>query len=264
MDYVSSFLPIAIITLICLKGLSRLYEKFQKGDIKIKYGKYSFRRIKYKPQNKYILEMRKVAKNAVNCVPNNPFFEGKNLDNKICMIVYDGDKPIGLNVMFDYICNNKRCLHIGLVLVDKQYQGTGVQKYSPYNIIFYVLENIFEDTYITDIGSSATGMKLFNKGVKNSYPNIYDNTKCIPEYVEISKFFFNNFKEDVQISNSATLDEFIVRGSNKPDGGAEYLLKFPDSRKSKDEKANLFMSKLDKYDDIISVGIINFRAFLKY
>ena len=106
--------------LTLLSFIYHLFFIFGYFKFHIPFSKYSFRRIKYNIPAKYINELRYIAHNSVNIVPGNPFFNSENLDNKIAMIIYDGEKPIGMNVMFDYKIKNElndfiRCLHIGLV-----------------------------------------------------------------------------------------------------------------------------------------------------
>ena len=152
-----------------------------------------------------------------------------------------------------------QCLHIGLVLIDKNYRGKKIQNLTKYNTILYLIENLFSNIYLSDLGRSASGLKLFNLGVKNSYPNLIYNTNCNKEYKQIFNYFLNNFKDDTQISTIATGNDetFIIIKSNNSLGGANYLLEFEDTRKSKDEKYNDFINSIDKEDEIFSIGKIN-------
>ncbi len=230
------------------------------GKIKITLGEYSIRRIKYNFDSNTIDELKSIALNSVNIIPNNPFFNGKNLNNKIALIIYHKNKPVGFNVMFDYEYKNNKCLHIGLVLIDENYRGKKIQTYTKYNIITYLLENLFENIYISDYGRSASGLKIFNQGVKNSYPNLLYKTTCPQIYKEIFLYFLNNFKKDVLISDDVIPDEktFITRNSNTKNSDANYLLKFNDSTISKDEKYNEYINtNLGINDDVLSIGKIN-------
>ena len=49
-----------------------------------------------------MMNLKTIAMNSINTIPNNPFFKGENLENKICLIIYHKNKPIGFNIMFDY------------------------------------------------------------------------------------------------------------------------------------------------------------------
>ena len=236
-----------------------------KGIFKIKIGQYSFRRIKYLLCEKDINELKQVAINCVGIVPKNPIFNNKNLNNKIVLIVYHKNKPIGFNIMFDYKYEMNTCLHVGLVLIDKEYQGKKIQEYTKYNGIFYILENFYKTIYITDIGRSASGLKLFNKIVKTSYPNlIYKN---IPTnlYKKIFLNFINKFKDDTQMSLNSVGDEntFIIKNSCDKNAGVYYLLEHDNSRKSTDSQYNNLINSLGPNDDILSVGKINlFSIFI--
>jgi hypothetical protein len=240
--------------------VKNIYKKiFIDGCIKIPLGEYSIRRIKYNFDDKIVSELKEIALNSVGIIPLNPYFKGKNLDNKIALIIYHKNKPIGFNVMFDYTYKNLKCLHLGLVLIDKNYQGKKIQNLTKYNIILYLLENIFSNIYLSDLGRSASGLKIFNTGVKNSYPNLIYNNKCTIEYKEIFNYFLNNFREDTQISTIATRNDetFVIEKANNKEGGANYLLDFEDTRKSKDEKYNNLIKSINIEDIIFSIGIVN-------
>jgi len=235
------------------------------GLYKIYCGEYSIRRIKYCINSKDIEELKTIAIDSVGLIPNNPIFSGKNLDNKIVLIIYHKNKPVGFNIMFDYEYENEKCLHLGLVLINKNYQDKKLQVFSKYNIIPYMFENICRDIYITDIGRSALGLKLFNQGIKNSYPNLINNTLPTQFYKKLFKYFVNTFKEDTQIAINAIGDDdsFIVYKSNNNNGGANYLVEFNKSTVSKDEKYNKYINdNLDIEDEVISIGKVNMLTLL--
>jgi hypothetical protein len=257
-----TYINIIISFLIISFVLKYFYKKiFIEGYIKIPIGEYSIRRIKYNFKSKVVNELKEISLNSVNIIPSNPFFSEKNLDNKIALIIYHKDKPVGFNVMFDYKYLSKyRCLHIGLVLIVKNYMGKKLQTLTKYNILLYLIENIFSDIYITDLGRSASGLKHFNTSVKNSYPNIKYNTKNNEIYKGIFNYFLSNFRQDTLISTIATGndDTFIIKKSNNKEGGATYLLEFENSRKSLDDNYNNYIrDNLEIEDEILSIGKIN-------
>jgi hypothetical protein len=239
--------------------------------------KYSMRRIKYNLEPRDINDLMIVAYNSVGTIPNNPFFKNKNLDNKIALIIYDNDIPIAFNVMFDYYLktdepkNNtyqlfsklesyNKCLHLGLVLVDKKYQKMGLQMYTKINVILYLIENIFRTIYISDLGRSASGLKKFNNSVINSYPNLIYNTTNNYIYKSIFNYMNINFKEDLQISENSIRDDdtFIIKYANMRDGGgADYLVEHNNTTKSKDDLYNKYIeNNLDRNDEVLSIGSI--------
>lgn len=250
-----------VVVLIPLYFVVRfIYNKiFIVGEYKIPIGEYTIKRIKYNLDEKTIEELKEVAINSVNTVPNNTFFKGEKLQNKIALIIYHKNKPIGFNVMFDYKYKNFNCLHIGLVLIDKNYRGKKIQNLTKYNIILYLIENKFSNIYLSDLGRSASGLKNFNLGVKNSYQNLIYNTKLNNNYKQIFNYFIENFKEDTQISTIATSNDetFIISKSNNIQGGANYLLEFEDSRMSKDIRYNDFINNMDNEDEVLSIGKLN-------
>jgi hypothetical protein len=235
---------------------------FIKGWIKIPINEYSIRRIKYNFDTNTLNELREIANNSVGIIPTNPFFSGVNLHNKIALIIYHKNKPIGFNVMFDYkYLNRYKCLHIGLVLIDKNYMGKKLQGLTKYNIIPYLIENLFSYIYISDLGRSASGLKIFNSSVKNSFPNIKYNNENNFLYKDIFNYFLSSFRKDATISSNAIGNDetFIIYGSNNKDGGgSDYLLKFEDSRKSLDSNYNDYIeNNLKNDDEVLSIGKIN-------
>jgi len=232
---------------------------FIKGIYKINFGEYSIKRIKYLINNKDIEELKEIAVNSVGIVPNNPIFKGNNLNNKIVLIIYHKNKPIGFNIMFDYEFELNKCLHVGLVLIDKNYQGKKIQEYTKYNGWLYLIENFYRTIYITDVGRSASGLKIFNKTIKNSYPNLlYKNTPS-DLYKKIFLNFIDKFKDDTQMSPNAfgNINDFTISNSIDKYGGNYYLLQHGESRKSKDQQYNDLIEKLPQNDDILAVGKIN-------
>jgi hypothetical protein len=259
------FYTFLIIVILCYL-LNYLYNIFLiKGIYKINIGEYSIRRIKYLLCDKNIDELKQIAINSVGIIPQNPIFNNKNLNNKIVLIVYHKNKPIGFNIMFDYEYESNSCLHVGLVLIDKEYQGKRIQEYAKYNSIFYILENFYKTIYITDIGRSASGLKLFNTIVKTSYPNLLHQNIPTNLYKKIFLNFIKKFKDDTQMSQNAVGDEntFKIKNSIDKNAGVYYLLQFNDSRKSKDSRYNDLINSLGPHDDILSVGKINlFSIFI--
>jgi len=258
-------LKIIFIIIFFYKIIYYIYELFFiRGTYHISLGEYSIRRIKYLITQKDIDELKHVAINSVGIIPNNPIFKGKNLDNKIVIIIYHKNKPVGFNIMFDYEFESNKCLHVGLVLIDKKYQGKKIQGYTKYNGILYMLENFYRSIYITDIGRSASGLKLFNKIVKSSYPNLLYNNIPNDLYKKIFLNFISKFKDDTQMSLNSIgdLDNFSISNSIDKDSGVYYLLQHENSRKSNDERYNNLISSLGPNDDILSVGKINLSSFL--
>jgi hypothetical protein len=96
--------------------------------------------------------------------------------------------------------------------------------------------------------------------LKNSYPNLIYNNKCDDTYKQIFNYFFENFREDTKISSIAIKDDntFIIKNSNNIIGGANYLSEFEDTRKSNDDKYNDLIKSINKEDEILSIGKINF------
>ena len=58
--------------------------------------------------------------------------------------------------------------------------------------------------------------------------------------------------------NIGDINNFIIKNSNDVDGGANYLVKFNDTTKSKDEMYNNYINKnLGINDEILSIGKVN-------
>lgn len=253
-------LKIIVLFFLIYKIINYIYYIFFiKGIYKIYLGEYSIRRIKYLIDEKDINELKEIALNSVGIIPNNPIFKSINLENKIVLIIYHKNKPIGFNVMFDYEFESNVCLHVGLVLIDKNHQGKKIQEYTKYNGLLFFLENFYKTIYITDIGRSASGLKIFNKTVKNSYPNLlYKNTPS-QLYIKIFLNFIEKFKDDTQMSPNAigNVLDFTVSNSIDKYGGNYYLLQHKETRKSKDKQYNDLIDNLPQNNDILAVGKIN-------
>jgi hypothetical protein len=206
--------------------------------------------------------MRQIAMESINTIPNYPIFYGIEPENKMIMIIYHKDKPIGLNVSFNFEMNKKRCVHIGLVLISEKYKGKGIQKITPLNTILWGLfeNNWLHSIYITDLGRSASGLKIFNKILTNSYPNpSSQNSKPSKEYLEIASHFVNCFKQHAGISSIAQFDPntFIIQDSNDGEnGGAVYLVPFLKQIKTSSLQYLNYFSNLGEHDEVISVGKI--------
>lgn len=242
------------------KVLNYIYDIFFiKGLYKIHFGEYSIRRIKYLINEKYISELKEVAFNSVGIIPSNPIFKGEKIENKIVLIIYHKNKPVSFNVMFDYEFESNKCLHVGLVLVDKNFQGKKIQEYTKYNGWLFFIENFYRNIYITDVGRSASGLKLFNKTIKNSYPNLLYKNMPNDLYKKIFLNFIDKFKDDTLMSPNAVgnLNDFSVSNSIDKQGGNYYLLEHGDTRKSQDQKYNDLINNLPQNDDILSIGKIN-------
>ena len=233
---------------------------FIEGKIKIPYGEYKIRRIKYLIYQKHIDEIKQIAINSVGVVPNNPIFKGKKLDNKIVLIIYKNNTPIGLNIMFDYTYNKKKCLHTGLVLIDKKYQGNKLQSFAKINVILYTLENMFRSIYISDIGNSASGLRIFNKSIKNSYPNVIYNNKPDENLKKHANYLIKNLQHDILFSPKATFDDekFIIRNARDTEDLSYLVMDECVATKSSDDRFNEYIkNNFSKMDDYLCMGKIN-------
>ncbi len=156
-----------------------------------------------------------------------------------------------------------------LTLIDKDYQGKGIKNFTFLNIIYYMIENWNNDIYISNLGRASTTFKLFNKIIDNTYPNYINNNLNNDIYRDVFVYFFENFKEDTQISKKATIDinKFIVNDGNEPNGGSEYLIlnKNKNFVTSKNEEYNrIFYSNFNDYDDLFCIGKINISSLFTY
>lgn len=240
-------------------------------------GKYSIRLINYYSIKRFtfphissscIEDLKIICKESVGIIPTNPIFKNQNLDNKIVMIVYHHSQPVAFNIMFDYIFQNKSCLHLGLVLVDKKYQRKGLQKLITWNSIIYILERCFQRVFFSDLGSSATGLKLFNENIPDSYPYLLTHrSKPTVFQKKLALYFFQQFKADTSVSLYSNFEEdrFILRGSNKKEGnGANYLLEHQTTRVSKSPIYNEFFKQLRPEDEVLVIGSQNIFSYIIY
>jgi hypothetical protein len=69
----------------------------------------------------------------------------------------------------------------------------------------------------------------------------------------------SNFKEDLQISENSigNDDTFVIKNANDVHGGADYLVEYNDTTKSKDDIYNEYIeNNLDRYDEVLSIGSV--------
>ena len=252
------FLFILLILFLNFKYIYSLI--FIEGKIKIPYKNYYIKRIKHHIYDSHIDDLKKVAINSVGCIPNNPIFQGRNLGNKIVLIIYDKKKPIGLHIMIEYDYNNHKNLHTGLVLIDKSYQGKNLQSFSKINFYLYIFENIFRNIYVSDIGNSASGLKVFNRSIKNSFPNLLFNNKIDINYIKHGLNLVKNLQSEILFSKKTILDteKFILKNS-RDTNDLEYLNNDKcKATRSSDPKYNEYIDKnLGEYDDYLCMGKIN-------
>lgn len=223
----------------------------------------------YEITNNLINEIKIISLNSVNTIPNNPIFYGKNKNNKQLLIIYKKNKPIAFNIMFDYKYDVYDCLHIGLTLIDKKYQGKSIKNLTIFNIIYYLIENYNKNIYISNLGRASTSFKLFNQIIDNSFPNYINNNINNDIYKSIFVYFFNNFKEDTQISKNATynIEKFIIYDGNDCNGGSEYLITNKNKQfvVSKNKMYNqIFYDNLREYDDLFCIGKVNIFIIFIY
>jgi GNAT superfamily N-acetyltransferase len=233
------------------------------------YPTYHFQRFSKNISPEGIADLKKVAMGAIGRLPDNPIFDGKGIENKIVMVVYaragvgELKTPIAVNIMFDYVFQNKRCLHIGLVLVDQKYQGKGIQKILIWNAVLYMAQYFYTTIFMTDLGRSASGLRLWNENFPNSFPFPGRDRLPTPFYIEWATYFYNRFKTDCVISEESEWDPqtFIIRRSNQQQGGgAHYLVGLEETRRSRNELYNQFIDALGPEDEVLAVGSTNIFA----
>ena len=103
--------------------------------------------------NSHIDDMKKISLNCTGVIPNNPIFNYINRSNKILLLIYKNKKPIAFNLMFNYKYNNFTCLHCGLTLIDKDFQGQGIKNITILNPFCYLMENLDKNIYVSNLGN---------------------------------------------------------------------------------------------------------------
>ena len=137
---------------------------------------------------------RKVAIDSISHIPDYPFMNGDEMDNKIFTFIYNkNDEPVALNVYFLWSYKNTNVCHLGLYLVSKEYQKNGLQKYlgmiQKYNII-----KLFPVALISDIGRSPSAFKLIDTFMHQCNPSMKTITPAFKsKSQEFAIHFYNNY-----------------------------------------------------------------------
>jgi 1-acyl-sn-glycerol-3-phosphate acyltransferase len=105
---------------------------------------------------------------------------------------------------------------------------------------------------------------MFGDYILESFPNYRHNNSVGPEpwQLEIAQYMMDNHRVDFGTSQEAEFDpkSFVVRDSNKGQGGSAVLSKHSDKRQSRTGTVNNFVSKLiqNEDDEVFHVGRASF------
>lgn len=266
----------AVVTVAGVVYLANLRSKLQRG-VWMKSGSVCYRRwfcpgktASIETLRAIVDSMRDVSLRSVGSVLKYPTLNAasdeelrQHLSNKIIMEISKGDKIVAFHMAFltDY-----PHAHLGLVMVDKECRGQGLQQYALLNMGLLCLDWLTISFYVTDIGYSSSGWRLLSTHVHKIYPNLYYDVKPEPFHYEIADLLLSKYRADIGVSEKAVFDPktFVVKGSNSAEGGgAAELINFASTRVSRTSVAQRILEELmDEEDEQLYVGHPNLLVML--
>ena len=160
------------------------------------YKRYYCKNLSFKQREEIIKDLKTVATNSINYIPNYDIFKNKNMNDKIAIIIYDKktNHPIACNISFYFWYENLNILHLGLYLIDQKFQKKGLQvSLATINMFNFLFEcNFFYN--FTDLGRSSTGFR--NIDIRfTCYPSL--NSKVDQQFKiysqNLAKYFIDNY-----------------------------------------------------------------------
>lgn len=187
-------------------------------------------------------------------------------DNKLVLVVFEKrtNKPIMFHVAFKASYIKELVIHLGLVMVVPLHQGRHLQRLCMLNLFLTSFTYFKTKFVLTEIANSPSSTKMFGDYILESFPNYRHNNSIGPEpwQLEIAQYMMDNHRVDFGTSQEAEFDpkSFVVRDSNKGQGGSSVLSKHADKRQSKTGTVNNFVSKLiqNEDDEVFHVGRASF------
>jgi 1-acyl-sn-glycerol-3-phosphate acyltransferase len=187
-------------------------------------------------------------------------------DNKLVLIVFEKktNKPVMFHLAFKASYVKELVIHLGLVMVVPMHQGRHLQRLCMLNLFLSCFTYFKTKFVLTEIANSPSSTKMFGDYILDSFPNYRHNNSIGPEpwQLEIAQYMMDNHREDFGTSEDAKFDpkSFVVRDSNKGQGGSAVLSKHADKRQSRTGTVNNFVSKLiqNEDDEVFHVGRASF------
>lgn len=206
-----------------------------------------------------------------------PFFQGdfKSLNQRLVCMIYDRKNleigPVAFSAPFSFIFRDQRVIHAGLMMVKSNYQGKGIQSFTPIHFILYTIINtLFETVIITEIGASSSYITIQERFYHEFFPNHKKPyQKPNSNHLAITKYMLDNHRLEFGCSNEAILNEktLVVVGSNQERGGGAYqLIATHKSRKSSsEEKEKFIQERLDivNGDEQFFVGYFSYFNYFR-
>jgi len=244
-----------------------LFIYISKNGFKIYFNnKYYYKRYygtNIQGETNIIKELNEIAVNTVGAVPNYPVMEGNNMNNKIILIIYDSknNKPIATNILYYFYYNTDLIVHLGLFLVDKNYQRKGLQSYlTAINIILFFIEKFFCSFFFIDIGRSATAFKQLDNR-QTIYPSLKNKVSLNfkNKATDIAEKLYTTYAiidSGVSTKSNFVKETMVIKDANIKEGGGFFqLVDNKESRKSKSNEYNKYIENTcDNFDGLIIVG----------
>jgi 1-acyl-sn-glycerol-3-phosphate acyltransferase len=186
--------------------------------------------------------------------------------DKLVLIVFEKktNTPVMFHMAFKAGYIKELVIHLGLVMVVPMHQGQHLQRLCMLNLFLSCFTYFKSKFILTEIANSPSSTKMFGDYILESFPNYRHNNSVGPEpwHLDVARFMMEHHRADFGTSVDAKFDEdtFVVRNSNKGDGGSSVLSSHADKRQSKTGTVNNFVSKLitGEDDEVFHVGRASF------
>lgn len=223
-----------------------------------------------------------VAKSAMHETPDHYLLQRENarvaFSNRVISIAVDEEsgEPCGFSAMVYLPHHDEFVLHLGLTMIAKGYRGRRIQSPLLSRCLLMPIGNLFRKSYvITSIAASPAGIGATSDYFDDVYPKYNNERNIHPKawQLDVARNVLGNHRHEFACSTEADFDEvsFVVRGSNKPEGGgAPQFIKLDAEPVSqyKVPECNKFCARaldLTKGDELFQVGRVDLLATsLKY
>jgi hypothetical protein len=170
-----------------------------------------------------------VARNAMDVVPQHRLFSQADtravFSNRIVSVAFDADdNPIGFTAMvyLPYPPGDVILIHLGLTMISIKARRTRLQSPMFIKCFSHSILNMCRTSFmVTNIAASPAGVGSVCDYFLDAYPHYLAETQCQPMHLSIAHHVLKYFRHEFGCSQNAVFDPetFVVRGSNKPEGG---------------------------------------------
>jgi hypothetical protein len=197
------------------------------------------------------------------------------LDNAIVSLLYDSRtrKPIAFNAfsLLDVELHAQRAdvLHLGLIMVDPQYQDLGytwVIVGLPCLLVY--VRNGFQTVWVTSVSQVPAIVGKVAEAFSEVFPSPFAPARRSFQHLSVARQLMERHRSAFGVGEDASFipEDFVI--CNSYTGGSENLKKrFEDTAQHRDPRVNEFCrTRLDymRGDDCLQVAVINFACVKEY